>query len=364
MKKRKLKTFVYIFIILILVIILCFIFIFKSTGSKKYYSKEAINYIKKENIKNIYQYDYSKTLDEVIKSNNFNASYLDEYLNITYQDQTDFINKLNNYLSIGYSANEINNIFKLSLKNQDKLLSLSKQNDFIKYVGIKNFNINNLDRYNKYLEENNKDIQTTVTYVNINLDKEFYTDSIEINPDGDLTVIVNKYHHLAKDYVPKDMVVLFDSNRGAKMIKEAADAYKEFIEGAKNAGITLESTTAYRSYSYQNTLYTNYVNEDGKEKADTYSARPGSSEHQLGLAVDLNDPNVSGSRLDDKDYEWILNNSYKYGFIVRYTKDNEPITGYMEEPWHIRYLGIDLATKVYNSKLTYEEYYDLYIAEY
>ena len=177
-------------------------------------------------------------------------------------------------------------------------------------------------------------------------------------------MIVNKFNHLEKDFLPKDLVTLFDSNRGAKMVKPAAEAYKKLIEKAKEDGITLESTTAYRSYSFQNTLYTNYVAKDGVKEADTYSARPGSSEHQLGLAVDLNDPNVSGSRLNDKDYEWLLNNSYKFGFIVRYTASGVPITGYMEEPWHIRYLGVDLATKVHDSGLTYEEYYDLYIMEY
>ena len=103
---------------------------------------------------------------------------------------------------------------------------------------------------------------------------------------------------------------------------------------------------------------------DGKEKADTYSARPGHSEHQTGLAVDLNDPNVEGKRLDDKDYEWLLENAHKYGFIVRYQESYIPITGYMEETWHIRYVGSDIATKIHELDITYEEYYDLYIAEY
>jgi len=365
MSKRKLKKSVLIILIIlsIILIISILMFLFRDTGSKEFYSKDAIKVIKENKLKDIYKEDYSKTLDNIIVNDKLQIEYIEEYLKIEYLDKENFLDIINKYLDIGYDGNEINNIFKLSKKNQDKLLNLKKL-DFSKYIGITNFNIENLDRYNAYLNKTNKDIQTIVTYVNINLDKNFYTDSKLVDNPNDLTIIVNKYNHVDKNFIPKDLVTLFDSTRGAKMVRPAAEAYKEFIEAAKKDGITLESTTAYRSYSFQNTLYTNYVKEDGVEEADTYSARPGSSEHQLGLAVDLNDPNVSGSRLDDKDYEWVLNNSYKYGFIVRYKEEGVPITGYMEEPWHIRYLGVELATKVHESGLTYEEYYDLYMMEY
>ena len=365
MKKRKLKKRILLtFIIIVIVLIISFLLVIKQiNNSKSKYSDKAINTIKENNIKDIYKEEYSKTLDMILKDNAYQTEYLEEYLDIEYIEKDNFIEYINKYLNIGYSGKEINNIFKLSDKNQEKLLNLEKK-EFKNYVSISNFNIDNLERYNNYKKETNKDYQTVVTYVNINLDKEFYEDSKLVNNPDDLTVIVNKFNHVDKNFIPKDLVTLFDSTNGAKMVRPAAEAYKKFIEAASKDEITLQSTTAYRSYSFQNTLYTNYVAQDGTKKADTYSARPGSSEHQLGLAVDLNDPNVSGKRLDDKDYEWVLNNSYKYGFIVRYTKDGVPITGYMEEPWHIRYLGIELATKVYESNLTYEEYYDLYMMEY
>jgi len=362
MKKIKFKKLLIISLIIFLILSIFTINYF-SNNSKKYYSDKSKEIIKENNFKNIYKEDYSKTLDVLLQNNLYQPEYLEEYLQIEYIEKNSFGEQINKYLNIGYDCDEINNIFKLSEKNQNKLLELDKK-DFNKYLNIKNFNIDNLERYNKYLEKTNKDIEYVVTYVNINLDKEFYTDSTLVENPNDLTVIVNKFNHVDKNFVPKDMVTLFDSTNGAKMVKVAAEAYKQFIEAAKKDGITLQSTTAYRSYSFQNTLYTNYVAKDGIKEADTYSARPGSSEHQLGLAVDLNDPNVVGSRLDDKDYEWVLNNSYKYGFIVRYTEAGIPITGYMEEPWHIRYLGVELATKVYKSGLTYEEYYDLYMTEY
>jgi len=364
MKKRKLKkSIILLFLIFIILIVGIILFINNKNSSKLYYSKESIKVIKEQNIKGIYDKNYSETLDKVLENNQYNPIYLEEYLKIEYQDNESFISDIHTYLNIGYHGDEINNMFKLSYKNQQKLLNMEKC-DFSKYIGISNFDINNLERYNKYLEETNKDIQTVVTYVNINLDKDFYTDSKLVENPDDLTVIINKFNHVDKNFVPKNLVTLFDSNNGAKMVKVAADAYKKFIDAATKNGYTLQSTTAYRSYTFQNTLYTNYVAEDGVKLADTYSARPGSSEHQLGLAVDLNNPNHSGARLSDADYKWVLENSYKYGFIARYTESGVPITGYMEEPWHIRYLGIELATKVYESGLTYEEYYDLYMTEY
>lgn len=123
-------------------------------------------------------------------------------------------------------------------------------------------------------------------------------------------------------------------------------------------------STAFRNELFQTTLYNNYVASDGVEKADTYSARPGYSEHQTGLAIDLRNTALKDVRLTDEDYEWLENNSYKYGFIIRFPKEKEEVTGYQFENWHIRYVGIDLATKIYNSKLCLEEYYDMYLKEY
>ena len=363
MKKRKLKKSIIFLIILIILIPIIIYYFRNNNNSKKYYKEETTQVIKENNYQDIYDYDYSKTLEIAIQNNQYNEIYLEEYIKIDYIERDDFISYVNKYLSIGYNGQEINNIFKLSIKNQNKILNYDKL-DFEKYLTIKNFNIDNLERYNNYLKENNKDIQIVVTHVNINLDKEFYSDLILVEDPHSITALINKYHYVDKDFVPNDLVVLFDSKNNAKMVKDAADAYKKFIEAATKDGYTFESTTAYRSYSFQNTLYTNYVKEDGVTKADTYSARPGTSEHQLGLAVDLNNPNYSSARLNDKDYEYILNNSYKYGFIDRYTEEGVPITGYMEEPWHLRYLGVELATKVYESNLTYDEYYDLYMTEY
>lgn len=363
MKRRKRRLKKRIYFILLIIILLIFILIKNKTNININYSTEAIKIIDENNLKNIYNKEYSKTLDEVLKNNKYNIQYIEKYIVINYREEDNFIDNINKYLEKGYSGKEINDIYKLSKKNQEKLLNKNKI-DFKDYIDIINFNVDNYERYNDY-KNNNKNLELSkiVTYVNINLDKEFYTDIKTVIPN-DYTTIVNKYNRLDKDYKPSDLVTVFDNKMGYKLVDVAENAYEKFIEAAKKDGFTFVSTTTYRTYSFQNTLYTNYVKKDGVKEADTYSARPGHSEHQLGLAVDLDDPNYSGERLNDKDYEWVLNNSYKYGFIVRYPHNSEDITGYMEEPWHIRYLGVELATKVYESKLTYDEYYDIYLTEY
>ena len=126
----------------------------------------------------------------------------------------------------------------------------------------------------------------------------------------------------------------------------------------KRQGYDLPTLSAYRSYDYQAGLYNDYVARDGKEAADRYSAQPGKSEHQTGLAFDI-------GQLDDSFGEtpagkWLAQHAHEYGFIIRYPKGKEHITGYMYEPWHVRYLGIDTATSVYQSGLTLEEYLNDY----
>lgn len=276
--------------------------------------------------------------------------------------KTNYTESEKEFLNLGYSKKELAYIANLSKTNQDKLKNIDYI-DLKNYYKIKNFNVYNYKRYETY-KTDDISYEDTVTKVNIGLDQDFYTNTSPALDQNEITILVNKYYYVDKDYIPKNLVTLFDSTRGAKMVDVAATNFKELVLAAKDDGITLESTTAYRSYDFQNTLYTNYVKSDGIKKADTYSARPGYSEHQTGLAVDLNDPTVSGSRLDQKDYDWLLNNAHSYGFIVRYQEKYIPITGYMEEPWHIRYVGKDIATKIHELDITYEEYYDLYLTEY
>ena len=174
-------------------------------------------------------------------------------------------------------------------------------------------------------------------------------------------LIVNKTYPLPKDFVPKNTYKNAEGlNYCSNCIDiDAYEQYKLMKADATSLGLNIWIQSGYRSYDLQESLYNKYVNRDGKEAADTYSARPGHSEHQTGLAFDLN------TITDDFQYTdegiWINDNCYKYGFILRYPKGKESITGYKYESWHLRYVGIDLATKLYNNGdwITLEEYFNI-----
>ncbi|WP_342599266.1 M15 family metallopeptidase [Psychrobacillus sp. FSL H8-0483] len=146
--------------------------------------------------------------------------------------------------------------------------------------------------------------------------------------------------------------------------KEAREAFERMAAEAALSGYDLVAFSSYRSFDYQVQLYERYVNNDGQEEADRYSARPGYSEHQTGLAFDI------GEKLFEEHFarvsfgeteagKWVAANAHKYGFVMRYPNGKEKITGYMYEPWHFRYIGEDLAPKVYEAGITLEEYFDL-----
>ena len=159
-------------------------------------------------------------------------------------------------------------------------------------------------------------------------------------------VIVNKTYSLPDDY-------------GSNLTSEVKQAFNKMNADAISLGLNLWIQSGYRSYTKQNSIYNNYVSRDGQENADTYSARPGHSEHQTGLAFDLNTIDDSFTYTDEG--KWVTNNCYRFGFILRYPKGKDNITGYMHESWHLRYVGEELAEKLYNNGdwITIEEYYGL-----
>lgn len=154
-------------------------------------------------------------------------------------------------------------------------------------------------------------------------------------------LIANKTYALPADYNPG-------------VDPEAQTAFDEMQAAAAKEGLNIYVSSGFRSYDYQAGLYDRYVERSGKAEADRYSARPGHSEHQTGLAFDMNTIDISFA--DTDEYVWVKAHCYEYGFIIRYPEDGEAITGYMYEPWHIRYLGKETAKKVYDSGLTLEEY--------
>lgn len=179
-------------------------------------------------------------------------------------------------------------------------------------------------------------------------------------------VISNKHRALSpSDFAPTDLSVVNGvPNEFSQPLREpAARAVEQLHAAAAAEGVNFGIISAYRDYKTQVALYNKYVNRDGQEAADTYSARPGHSEHQTGLAVDFDD---GGACYLDTCFEstaagqWLATNAYKYGFVLRYPNAKEGITGFMYEPWHFRYVGVELATEMHTQGVsTLEEFFGL-----
>ena len=186
-------------------------------------------------------------------------------------------------------------------------------------------------------DPNNRSFVTSKGFVAKVVDGVTYIDGV---------LIVNKTYSLPEEY-------------GSGLTTNTTNAFNSMQKDASKEGLNLYISSCYRSYYTQKTLYNNYVARDGVANADTYSARAGHSEHQTGLAFDLN--TIDESFANTKEGKWVSDNCYKYGLILRYPKGKENITGYMYESWHLRYVGVELATKLYNNGnwITLEEYYGI-----
>ena len=333
------------------------IYLSKKTG----YNKETVTAFKDKSLNtSILSKKYSKTLENIINTEYFNPKYTNEYLDINYLDKQNYLSNINSLLSLGYTSNDINTIYsKLNDNSINFILNNTYIKDLTSIISISYFKEDYLERYIKYLSSNTLERETAITYVNIGLDNDYYTNVIDITNQDDLLVLVNKYHKLSNDYAPSDLETINSKyqwlGRSNQLRHDAKIAFEEMCEAATKDNIYIYAGSGYRSYATQKSLYNRYVNQDGFAAAETYSARASYSEHQTGLAMDI--ANKSGFiSKGDKEYEWLVNNSYKYGFILRYPEGKEKITGYMYEEWHYRYLGKDVAKDVYDSKLTYDEY--------
>lgn len=185
----------------------------------------------------------------------------------------------------------------------------------------------------------------------------FSKSHFSVTDPASIWVIVNKKQPLQPiNYIPADLAGIDDSS-GATISSQISSSLSTMIKDAKLSGINLIVQSGYRSYSYQTKLYNNYVAKDGQPKADTYSARPGFSEHQTGLAVDIGGLTQPECNLEQcfgssSEGKWLANNAEKYGFIIRYQDTNKSITGYTSEPWHIRYVGTELTDEMKKQDIT------------
>lgn len=279
---------------------------------------------------------------------------------IIYRNSSEFKLK-----EIGYNKEQIIQIKKLDKNYQKKFLSLDYDEFLIKLFNEKYFDFNNFDRYLDYHLKNNKlSSKDVVAATNVNSDKEHYTDTKETDTNKDLLMLVNKYNFLPKGYKPKDLENVRNWYAyGENQIRE--EVYDHFIDmfnDAKKEGLTLIITSGFRDYELQEELYEDYKVDYGEEEANRIAAKPGFSEHQTGLCLDIATYDVIMEEFEKtEEFKWMQKNAHKYGFILRYPKGKEHITGYDYESWHYRYVGIDTAKKIKNLGITFDEYYAYFV---
>lgn len=194
----------------------------------------------------------------------------------------------------------------------------------------------------------------------INLKEDIFYKNIHlIKNSNDILVLVNKNNQLSSSYVPNDLEEISNvyANEGKQLRKSAKEAFENLSKDASLLGYRIVAVSTYRDYSYQKKLFEYYVKEKGLDYALTCSSKPGHSEHQTGLAVDVEGSNRDYDYFEESDeFLWMKENAHNYGFILRYPKGKEFITGFKYEPWHYRYVGKEVAKYIYENNLTLEEY--------
>ena len=266
---------------------------------------------------------------------------------------------------IGYNKEEIKTLLNEPEENITYILNNEYNEDLTKILEQKYYISKNLERYINYKNENkDKELKDIIALVNTNRDKTEYEETNKTDIEKKELMLVNKYNYLDKNYKPDDVIEIsswyaYADNETSKTILEE---YKKMYEAAESEGLELIISSGYRDYENQEETYNEYVRDYGEEYAKKYASLPGFSEHQTGLAFDiLTFGTLTNEFEKTKEFEWLKNNSYKYGFILRYPKGKENITGYEYESWHYRYVGKEAAKQIHDEDITFDEYYAYYI---
>ena len=305
----------------------------------------------------------NKTLNAAFESDYFNEKNMGHYIKINYVNQEHFIQNINKLIKKGYSNTDINLIFS---HGDDEAVGRFVKREKIRYLEeffvVDYAKLDNYDRYVAYADATGEDEEATVLYVNLDMDKEDYKDSTLVDK-FDIGMLVNKHRHLGEDFEPDNLVKIeskYASEKNLKCCKVAYEAYKKMSEAADKEGYQIVINSAYRSYKDQVDVSEEYLKWYGQSYVDKFVAKPGHSEHQTGLAFDIGSKSVS-TFLNSKEYQWMQDNAYKYGFIYRFPKKYENTTGFRTEPWHYRYVGIDVAKYIYDNDMAFEEYWAMFL---
>lgn len=290
---------------------------------------------------------------------------LNFYNDYKYKQTTEF--KL---ISKGYSLEDTKILIeKLSNEKLTDLISKDKNDNIVGFVKEKYFIEKNLDRYLTYLEEEeDTSLKDVVAIVNVNADKKWYAEELSTDTSLKEKMIVNKFYALSENYTPENLVSIpltyaYGNEGENNLIDYAYEKFVDLWQAANDAGFYLMVNSSYRDYASQKEIYDSRKASLGERKADETAARPGHSEHQTGLVVDMTSKNVpyASDFSESEEYKWLKENAYLYGFIERYPEGKENITGYSPESWHWRYVGEEAAKIIQEEDITYDEYYAYYI---
>lgn len=268
---------------------------------------------------------------------------------------------------LGYNEEQTEIILKLDEKYIEEFLKMDYNKNYTKFIKQKYFLFKNLKNYIEYYDKHKDEkISHIISLVNVKANNEWYDKDIVKATDTSkgILMLVNKFNQLKENYTPKNIVPIsnYYSYANNSITEEVYNAYKKMWYAAKDEDLTLIVTSSYRDYKTQEVLWESYADSKGEKWADSVSARAGFSEHQTGLTLDIVTYNTIMNDFENTDeFKWLQKNAHKYGFILRYPKGKEDITGYDYESWHYRYVGVDVATAVHDKKITYDEYYEYYI---
>lgn len=268
---------------------------------------------------------------------------------------------------VGYSLDES----KYFLSNlDDETINYLKDNDYneiyYKLITCKYFLNKNFTKYIEYINMHEKEnLDTVIALTNTHASSGWYNQDYDTDiTKGDL-ILVNKFYHLSSDYIRDDLknASLQYSYSNNKVSEKVLDAFEEMRQDVMNElNVKLMINSSYRSYEEQEEIY-NEFKKVSLKYADSYAARPGYSEHQTGLAIDITSLEHPSSKSfsESDEYKWLIDNCYKYGFILRYPEGKDNITGYKTESWHFRYVGLEAAKKIHDENITFDEYYAYYV---
>ena len=364
-KPKALKVFKILGVILCILLGIFLFYLKQINDLKKLgYSKEASNNIlfsfKKDYVMSIGK---NKTLNRAFESDDYIEDNLDIYRRIKYVNHKDLIKNINKAIKVGYKYNDINIIFSHGDNDSvQRFLKREKVKYLEEFFSIDYAKLDNYDRYLKYADETGEDEDYAVLYINLDLDKPDYEEAVKVD-NFSIDMVVNKHRYLGEDYQPTDIMeipVEYASEAGMQSSRIAFNAYRQMSDAATKEGYGIVINSAYRSYQDQIDLSNYYLKWYGQNYVDKYVAKPGFSEHQTGLAFDIGSRSVNVFA-NSREYQWMKDNAYKYGFIERFTERYENLTEFRKEPWHYRYVGKDIAKYIHDNNISLEEYWAIYL---